>query len=264
MEFVDTHAHLDDEAFAGETDAVIARAAAAGVTRIVNVGFNQEGWETSTALVRQYAGRGLYLALGIHPNYAQEATPATLAALRDRCTLGPARPRVVALGETGLDYYRTYCPPDQQRAAFRAHLALARDLDLPVIIHDRDAHGDIMAILREDGAGTRGVMHSFSGDLAMAEECLARGYLISLSGPVTFPKAADRHAIARAVPLDALLLETDCPYLTPHPHRGRRNEPGYIPLMAAAVAALRGIPVAEVAAATTANAERLFQLGVGG
>lgn len=264
MEFIDTHAHLDDEAFAGEADALIARAAAAGVTRIVNVGFNADGWDTSTTLVTQYADRGLYLALGIHPNYAQEATEAGLAALRARCLPGPDRPRVVAIGETGLDYYRTYCPFDQQRASFRAHLALARDLDLPVIIHDRDAHDDIMAILRSDGAGTRGVMHSFSGDLAMAEECIARGYLLSLSGPVTFPKATDRHLIARTVPLEALLLETDCPYLTPVPHRGRRNEPSYIPLMAAALATLRGIPVAEVATATTANATRLFALGVGG
>jgi TatD DNase family protein len=201
------------------------------------------------------------LALGIHPNYAQEATPAALEQLRALCAGEVAGvPRVVAVGETGLDYYRTYCPPETQRAAFRAHLRLSRELDLPVIIHDRDAHDDIMAILREDGAGTRGVMHAFSGDPAMAAECIQLGYRISLAGPVTFPKAADRHAVARAVPLDALLLETDCPYLTPHPHRGRRNEPSYIPLLAAAVAAQRGISVAEVAAATTANAVRLFNL----
>jgi TatD DNase family protein len=261
MELVDTHAHLDDDAFAGETEALLARAAAAGVTRLVQVGFNQAGWESSIALAQAYAGQGVFLALGVHPNYAQEATPEALDRLRALCAgTVPGVPRVVAVGETGLDYYRTFCPPEVQRESFRAHLRLARDLDLPVIIHDRDAHADIMAILHSDGAGTRGVMHSFSGDVAMAEECLRLGYQIALSGPVTFPKAADRHAVARAVPLDALLLETDCPYLTPHPHRGRRNEPSYIPLMAAAIATLRDISIEAVAAATTANAIHLFGL----
>ena len=261
MKLSDTHAHLDDEAFAGEETALVARAAAAGVTRIINVGFHEAGWASAAALVRRRAGQGLFLALGIHPNSAQEATPAALDRLAALCSgQVPDVPRVVAVGETGLDYYRTWCPPEVQRAAFRAHLRLARRLDLPVIIHDREAHTDIMAILREDGVGTRGVMHSFSGDVPMMEESIRLGYLIALSGPVTFPKAVDRHAVARAVPLDALLLETDCPYLTPQPYRGRRNEPAYIPYIARAIADLRGIPVAEVAAATCANANRLFGL----
>jgi TatD DNase family protein len=139
-------------------------------------------------------------------------------------------------------------------------LALARELDLPVIIHDRDAHADIMDILRRDGQGTRGVMHAFSGDVVMAEECLRRGYLISLAGPVTFPKATDRHAVARAVPLSGLLVETDCPYLTPVPFRGKRNEPAYVAYTAARIAELKGLPLETVAAATTANAVALFGL----
>jgi TatD DNase family protein len=169
---------------------------------------------------------------------------------------------VVGLGETGLDYYREYVPHEQQKDSFRKHLALSRELDLPVIIHTRDAYDDVMEILRSDGKGTRGVMHSFSGDLDYALECIKMGYLISLSGPVTFRKATDKHLLAREVPLDALMVETDCPYLTPEPYRGRRNEPAYVAYTARAIAELRGVSLAEVAQATTRNASRLFGLGL--
>jgi TatD DNase family protein len=169
-------------------------------------------------------------------------------------------PRVVGLGETGLDFYRQYVSHDQQREAFRRHLELARLLDLPVIIHDRDAHDDILKILRDDGRGTRGVMHSFSGDLEMMHECIRLDYMISLSGPVTFRKASDKHAIAREVPLDMLMLETDCPYLTPEPYRGRRNEPAYVAYTARAIAELRGTTLDAIASATTSNTQRLFKL----
>ena len=260
---IDSHAHLDAPEFEADRAVVIARAHAAGVTRMVTVGYDQATWATATALIAAHPGAGLYLALGIHPNSAPEATEAGLADLAARCRAGrtdPTAPRVVGLGETGLDYYRDWATPEQQRASFRAQLALARELDLPVIIHDRDAHADILAILRADGAGTRGVMHAFSGDVAMAEECLRRGYLISLAGPVTFSKAADRHAVARAVPLAGLLVETDCPYLTPAPFRGRRNEPAHVALTAARIAELKGVSLEDVAAATTANAVALFGL----
>jgi TatD DNase family protein len=260
---IDAHAHLDAPEFDEDRPAVIDRAHAAGVTRLITIGYDRQTWVSATALARAEASRGVYLALGIHPNSAYEADDATLADLVARCRAwraDPAAPRVVGLGETGLDYYREWATPEQQRAAFRAQLALGRELDLPVIIHDRDAHADIMAILRSDGHGTRGVMHSFSGDIAMAEECLRLGYVISLSGPVTFPKAADRHAVAAWVPLSGLLVETDCPYLTPVPHRGRRNEPAYVAHTAARIAALKGLPLEEVAAATTANTAALFGL----
>jgi TatD DNase family protein len=260
---IDSHAHVDAPEFAADRTAVITRAHGAGVTRIVTVGYDQATWITATEVARTYADHGIYLALGIHPNSAYETDDATLADLAARCRAwraDPAQPRVVGLGETGLDYYRDWATPEQQRASFRAQLALARELDLPVIVHDRDAHADIMAILRADGAGTRGVMHAFSGDVAMAEECLRLGYLISLAGPVTFPKAADRHAVARAVPLSGLLVETDCPYLTPVPYRGRRNEPAYVAHTAARVAELKGLPLEDVAAALTANTVNLFQL----
>ena len=260
---IDSHCHIDAPQFDDDRAAVLARAHAAGVTRCVVVGYDRATWASAEACVRAYPDAGLALALGIHPNSADEADDAMLAALAARVQAGrsdPTVPRIVAIGETGLDYYREFTTPTQQRAAFRAQLALARELDLPVIIHDRDAHADIMAILRADGAGTRGVMHAFSGDAAMAAECLARGYQISLAGPVTFPRAADRHAVARAVPLAGLLVETDCPYLTPVPHRGRRNEPAYVAHTAAAIATLRAEALDVVAAATTANAVRLFAL----
>jgi TatD DNase family protein len=260
---IDSHAHLDAPEFAEDRAAVIARAHAAGVTRLITVGYDRATWETATAVWREYPGQGIYVALGIHPNSAYEADEATLADLAARCRAwqtDPTMPRVVGLGETGLDYYRDWATPEQQRASFRAQLRLARDLDLPVIIHDRDAHDDIMAILRSDGQGTRGVMHAFSGDVAMAEECLRLGYRISLAGPVTFPKAADRHAVAAAVPLDGLLVETDCPYLTPVPYRGKRNEPAYTAYTAARIAEIKGVPLETVAAATVANTVELFGL----
>src|SRR5439155_9382664 len=143
---------------------------------------------------------------------------------------------VVAIGETGLDYYREYVPHEAQRDSFRAHLDLARQLDLPVIIHNRDAHAEVLDILRSDGAGTRGVMHSFSGDLTFAMECIRLGYMISLAGPVTFRNAVDKHMIAAGLPLESLLVETDCPFLTPEPFRGRRNEPAYVQYTARAIA----------------------------
>lgn len=260
---IDSHAHLDAPEFATDRAAVIARAHAAGVTRMVTVGYDRATWATATAVVQAYPDAGIALALGIHPNSAGEADDATLADLVALCRAGQragGAPRVVGLGETGLDYYREWTTPAQQQASFRAQLRLARELDLPVIIHDRDAHSDIMAILRSEGQGTRGVLHAFSGDVAMAEECLRLGYLISLAGPVTFPKAADRHAVAAAVPLSGLLVETDCPYLTPVPQRGKRNEPAYTAHTAARIAAIRGIPLETLAAATTANTIALFNL----
>jgi TatD DNase family protein len=167
---------------------------------------------------------------------------------------------VVALGETGLDYYREHVSHQAQRAAFRAHLDLARQLDLPVIIHNRDAHADILKILEQNGAGTRGVMHSASGDIEFARRCISLGYLISLSGPVTFKRAADKRALATQTPLDMLMVETDCPYLTPEPYRGRRNEPAYVQYTAQAIASHRSLPYPQLAEATTHNAFRLFNL----
>ena len=254
---VDTHAHLDFVDFEEDRDGVVERAQQAGLVAIVTIGIEPGDWQSNLDLARRY--EMVHPALGIHPNSANQTNPETLAQLAALCRQGGST-QVVAIGETGLDYYREYVPHDIQREAFRAHLDLARQLDLPVIIHNRDAHGDVLDTLKRDGSGTRGVMHSFSGDLAFAQECIALGYMISLAGPVTFRNAADKHVIAARLPVEYLLVETDCPFLTPEPYRGRRNEPYYVQFTARAIARLRDTTYEQVAQATTNNALRLFGL----
>ena len=257
---IDTHAHLDWEDYSDDLDEVISRARAAGLVSIITIGIEPADWARTLEIASLF--RGVSPALGIHPNSADQASEEALAQLASLARSREGK-RIVALGETGLDYYREHVAHDIQQQAFRAHLDLARQLDLPVIIHNRDAHEDILRILKSDGSGTRGIMHSFSGDLGFAEECLALGYMISLAGPVTFRKAVDKHLVARGVPLDRLLVETDCPFLTPEPFRGRRNEPSYVKYTAEAIAALRQVPYDEVARATTANAREMFGLHTG-
>lgn len=251
---VDTHAHIDSDAFNEDRASVIERAWEYGLTAIVTVGFEPEGWQVTLNL--STGNPRIYSVIGIHPNSADQATDEAMAQLETLCK----EHRVVALGETGLDYYREYVSHEQQQKSFRAHLALARELDLPVIIHTRDAHQEVLDIVKKDGRGTRGVMHSFSGDTQYAQECIELGYMISLAGPVTFRKATDKHDVARAVPLEWLMLETDCPYLTPEPYRGRRNEPAYVAYTARAIAGLRDVSLDSLATATTDNAKRLFGL----
>lgn len=251
---VDTHAHLDSEDYDADLEEVLGRAREFGLTAIVSIGIEPADWDKTLKIAQ--GNRLIYPALGIHPNSADQTNDETLARLVTLCK----EHKAVALGETGLDYYRQYVPHDKQKEAFRAHLTLARELDLPVIIHNRDAHEDVMEVLRRDGQGTRGVMHSFSGGMAYARECIELGYMISLAGPVSFKKAADRHVVAREMPLEWLLVETDCPFLTPEPFRGRRNEPAYVAYTARAIADLRGVSLEEVAKTTTNNATRLFGL----
>lgn len=251
---IDTHAHVDSEDYNADRDEVINRAWEYGLTAIVTVGFEPGDWDKTLKIAAD--NPRLYAALGIHPNSAEQTNDESLARLRQLCK----DHEVVAIGETGLDYYREFVPHTVQQDSFKAHLTLARELDLPVIIHTRDAHDDVLDILKRDGKGTRGVMHAFSGDMAYARECFELGYLISLAGPVSFRKATDRHEVAREVPLEWLLVETDCPYLTPEPYRGRRNEPAYVAYTAKAIADLRGAEIASVAQATTENSKRLFGL----
>ena len=254
---VDTHAHLDFEDYDNDRQEIVSRAREAGVGAIITIGIEPDGW----ARTLEIAGRfeGVYPAIGVHPNSANQATAESLARLEMLCRAeGPSK--VVGLGETGLDYYRQYVSHDEQKRSFRAHLDLAKQLVLPVILHNLDAHEDVLDILRRDGKGTRGVMHSFSGDEQYAEECIKLGYMISLAGPVTFKKASDKHRIAAVVPLDMLLVETDCPFLTPEPYRGRRNEPAYVAHTARAIAEIRGMAFEDVAAQTTANAIEMFGL----
>ena len=257
---VDTHAHLDFVDFEEDRGAVVQRAQQAGLVAIVTIGIEPADWQSNLDLADRY--EIVHPALGIHPNSANQTNPETLEQLAALCRReGPIR--VVAIGETGLDYYRQYVSHDVQRESFRAHLDLARELDLPVIIHNRDAHSDVLEILKRDGSGTRGVMHSFSGDVAFAEECIALGYIVSLAGPVTFRNATDKHVIATRLPLEYLLVETDCPFLTPEPYRGRRNEPYFVQFTARAIARLRDTSYEQVAQATTENALRLFRVASG-
>lgn len=250
---IDSHAHLDDAAFDTDREATIDRARAAGIGAILNVGFNEARWATTLALATVQPT--IYAVLGLHPHEAQGWDASVAERLRD--TL--AHPRVVGLGEIGLDFYRDYAPHDRQRVAFRAQLTLAQECGLPVVLHSRAAEEETVVTLAEVGI-TTGVLHSFSGSLAVAERALALGLHISLTGPVSYPKAEHQRELARLIPLDRLLLETDCPYLAPQARRGKRNEPAFLRFTAEAIAAARGAAIEEIIAATTANTIELFGL----
>jgi TatD DNase family protein len=245
----DTHAHLHDPAFSEDRDAVLARARAAGVGRILTVGTDPASARDAVALAEAHPD--VWAAAGIHPHDAAAADDAALAAIAALART----PRVVAIGEIGLDYYRNLSPREAQHRALRAQLALAREVAKPVLLHCREAHGDLFAVLEGDGgAAAGGIMHCFSGDLEVARRALGLGLLVSIAGPVTYPNARRLAAVVGALGLDALVVETDCPYLPPQPWRGQRNEPAYLPVTAARVAELCGVPAAEVARRTTRNA----------
>ncbi len=266
---IDTHLHLQDERYATDRELVLERAANAGVMACVIAGTDLETSRSAVRLTERYAAGPcpLYATVGIHPTDAEKLTPEALAELR---TLAQ-HPRVVAIGEIGLDYYwprqpgrAWYCAsPAEQHQALEAQLELAAELELPVVLHDREAHADLLTLLKgwNPAPERRGTLHAYAGGPARLESFLALGFHIGMGGPVTFSKATDLHLVAQEVPLDRLLLETDGPYLTPHPYRGRRNEPAYLTHIAEAIAGLRELPAAEVVERTTANARALFQLG---
>jgi TatD DNase family protein len=255
MILFDTHAHLDGEEYATDREEMIARARSAGVVHIVNVGFNLESSRRSVRLAEEYDL--IYAAVGIHPHDAAEAGPGYLEELKEMA----AHPRVVALGEMGLDYYRDLSPRPVQQKIFREQLALARELELPFIIHDREAHGDLMKILRENRPGpSGGVLHCYSGSWEMARECLALGLYLSIAGHVTYSNANRLKEIVTRVPLDRLLIETDAPYLSPAPFRGKRNEPAYVACTAEEIARLRGLKTEDLAKACTENGRKLFRI----
>jgi TatD DNase family protein len=246
----DSHVHLDDTAFDPDRDEVLARARAAGIDRMVTVGTDLLSSRAAVALAEQHPG--IYAAVAVHPHAAASATPETYGMLR---TLA-GHPKVVAIGETGLDFGGRSAPVEAQREAFRAHLALAREQRLPVIIHCRDAHDDVLEMLA--GAGTAVVMHAFSGSAEIARESAARGYFISLAGPVTFRNGDRPVMVAREVPAALLLVETDAPVLAPHPHRGRRNEPAYLRYIVDKVAEIRAVPAEDIIETSASNAARVF------
>jgi TatD DNase family protein len=255
MILFDTHAHLNDEGYNEDRDEMIQRARQAGVAHIVNIGFNLESSRESLKLADRYDL--IYAAIGIHPHDAAEAGPGYLEELERMAS----HPKVVAVGEMGLDYYRDLSPRPVQRKVFAEQMALAKKLQKPIIIHDRDAHGDLMDILRKEKIGpVGGVMHCYSGSWEMAKECLSMGFYISIAGPVTFSNAARLKDVAARVPQDRLLIETDAPYLTPAPYRGKRNEPAHILYTAEEIARLRGIEKEDLAKMCTENGRRLFRI----
>lgn len=259
MQLIDTHAHLTDGRFQGDLPQVLTRAEEAGISAIINVGFDLASSQAAMALAKLYPR--MYTAVGIHPHDAQKATCGALQTIRSLAGQGSA----VAIGEIGLDYHYNHSSASAQIEAFRQQLRLARELALPVIVHDRDAHEEVLAILRQEAAGVvTGVMHCFSGNADYALRCVDLGFYISLAGPVTFKNAGDLPAVAKVVPTERLVLETDAPYLAPVPYRGQRNEPAYVRAVAQKIAEIREMPLTELANATTANAIKLFDLANNG
>ena len=252
--FIDTHAHLYDERYDDDRAEMIARAEEAGVTQIISMGDTMAASAQVVADAEQYPT--LYAAVGVHPESACVLTDAERAQL----LTWAKHPKVVAIGEIGLDYYWEKDPKARalQRELFVSQLNLARAAGLPVCIHDREAHGDTLAILQAVGRDLTGVLHCYSGSLETARELWKLGYYIGIDGPLTFKNAGKLPAIVREAPQDKLLIETDSPYLAPVPKRGKRNEPAYVVHVAAKIAEIRGESVEEVAAYTTENARRLY------
>jgi TatD DNase family protein len=254
--WIDTHAHLDDDRFAKDFEAVLARAEEAGVGRIVAVATDLASTTACLALAGRHS-RQLRPSVGIHPNHAAAATPSDW----DEVVRHSATPGVVALGETGLDRYRRHTPFPMQEDYFARHLELARLRKLPVIIHTRDADADVERMLRDDyekHGPIRGVLHSFCGSPQTATTCLAMGLYVSFAGMITYKTADDVRATSDVVPGDRILVETDCPYLAPVPKRGSRNEPAFVVHTAACLAQRRGISLEAFAEQTTRNAMELF------
>ncbi|WP_017729525.1 TatD family hydrolase [Halalkalibacterium ligniniphilum] len=249
----DTHVHLNADQFEGDVKDVIERAQQAGVEGMVVVGFDEKTIKGALHLAESYDF--LYAAVGWHPVEAIDMTDDHLAWLEELAT----HPKVVALGEMGLDYYWEKSPKDVQKEVFRKQIRLAKKVNLPIIIHNREADQDIVDLLKEEDAKeVGGIMHCFGGSVEIATECLKMNFYISLGGPVTFKNAKRPKEVAKAVPLERLLIETDCPYLAPHPYRGKRNEPAYVKLVAEEIAALKEISYEELAKKTTENAKKCF------
>ena len=254
MELIDSHAHLDDEKFADDRAAVVERALAAGVVKIITMGDSLESSARSVVLTEEF--ESVYAAVGIHPEEAQPMTAAT----DDRLAAWAAQEKVVPIGEIGLDYYWEKDEEKRalQRAIFVRQLYLARQLRLPVCIHDREAHGDMMKILKTEGRGLRGVLHCYSGSWEMAAELLKGDWYFGIDGPLTYKNAAKLPEIVQRLPAERILVETDSPYLSPMPFRGKRNEPAHVLCVAKKAAELRGESLEAFARATRENTRELY------
>ncbi|SNB46045.1 TatD family hydrolase [Geobacter sp. DSM 9736] len=256
-QFIDSHAHIYGHEFAADFDAMLLRSDEAGVSQIIAVGADIETSRAACQLAEQHDN--IWCAVGIHPHDAVRVTDKCFDVIRE---MAVGSRKTVAIGEIGLDFFRDRSPrPDQERV-FRRFIRLARQLSLPVIVHDRDAHERVMRILREEKASeVGGVLHCFSGDLEMALECVDMGFYISIPGTVTFPANEALREVVRGIKIENLLIETDCPYLAPVPHRGKRNEPAYVRITAEKVAELKGLSLEDVGRITSLNTRRLFGIG---
>ncbi len=255
--FIDSHAHIYGREFNDDFAAMLERARVSGISHIVVPGGDLESSREACDLACRF--EEIYCAVGVHPHDAMRVTDKCYAIFREMAAVNP---KVVAIGEIGLDFYRDRSPREDQERVFRRFIRMARELSLPVIVHDRDAHERIMRILHEEKAAeTGGVLHCFSGDIKMATECVAMGFYISIPGTVTFAANEQLREVVRGIRIEHLLLETDSPYLAPIPHRGKRNEPAHVRLVAEKVAELKGLSVADVARVTSLNARRLFGIG---
>ena len=253
--YFDTHAHLDLEPLCDAEGEVVRRAHEAGVTRIVTIGIGPESSEKAIAIAHRHTG--VYASVGLHPHDASACSEPLLARLEElsRCD------KVVGIGETGLDFYRDRSPREAQRAAFREQIRLARRRNLPIIVHDRDAHDEILSILAEENAAdVGGIIHCFSGDCEMARRAIGMNFLISIPGAITYKGSGTQAEAVRKIPLEKLLIETDCPFRAPLPYRGKTNEPAYVPLVAKKIGEIKGVAGEDVGRVATLSALRIFRI----
>ena len=254
---IDSHAHIQGKEYTGEVDAVIGRAREAGVQQIIVVGGAGDMSSNTAAVALAESWPNLYATVGMHPHDAKDVGEEELQQLKELA----AHPKVIAVGETGLDYYYNHSPREVQRRVFAQFIRLASETDLPLVVHERDAAREVAELLRGEGEGKiRGVIHCFTGDYAAACAYLDLGFYLSLTGIITFKNAEPLREVVRKMPLDRIFVETDSPYLTPVPHRGRRNEPAYVRFVAATIASVKGLNIEELARVTTNNVRALFRI----
>ena len=254
---VDSHAHIQGQEYAGEIDRIIARAREAGIDKIIAVGGAGEISSNKDAVVLADSYANVYATVGMHPHDAKDVGADELRELHHLTF----HPKVIAVGETGLDYYYNHSPHDVQRRVFTHFIHMARDTGLPLVVHERDAAQEAAELLRsEGGGGLRGVIHCFTGDYDAASVYLDLGFYLSFSGILTFKNAGPLREVVRKAALERMLVETDSPYLTPVPHRGKRNEPAYVRFVAETIAEIKGVPLKEVAQRTTRNVQDLFKI----
>ena len=254
MTLFDTHAHMDDRAFDTDREALLSSLPEQGLALVMNPGCSLESSRSAVRLANTYDY--IYAAVGSHPDAADEVNESVLAEYRELCKLNP---KVKAIGEIGLDYHYEDIPRQIQLKAFRAQMELARELGLPAIVHERDAHEDGMAVVR-DFPEVTGVFHCYSGSAEMARQLIDRGWYIGFTGVLTFKNARKAIEVASSIPLDRIVLETDCPYMAPEPFRGKRNDPGKLYRMAEKLAEIRGLSVEEIQAITVENGRRLYRI----